>query len=228
MKPRICYKNKCSNTSRYTLLYPDVEGYKNWMWTSFDSSLQKRIEDILNGFTVVSHINQPVQANGKSFINNIKSIFNKDLLVKKIDRNTNFNLMSKLSTIFFPLSDKSLLYIALLDGNNRNRFFGVRDLGCFWYVFILKNKFYLESFISSLNRDSINEDGYFAGNKEIPCVFYRDYLNNSISIMSNDESISAHIEEYINNEKIMIFNKEINNIFDNTYIEDIYSSDIKE
>ncbi len=46
--------------------------------------------------------------------------------------------------------------------------------------------------------------------------------------MSNDESISAHIEEYINNEKITIFNKEINNIFDNTYIEDIYSSDIKE
>ena len=229
MKPRICYKHKYLNTSRYILLYPDAEGYRNWMWTNFDSSLQESIEGVLNGFTVVSHINQPIQSNGKSFIANMKSIFNdKELFEKKVDRDKKSNLISSLSSIFFPVGDSSLLHIAFINGNNRDRFFSARDLGCFWYMFILKNEGCLEAFISSLNRESINKDVCFSGSKEVPCVFYRDYLKNSISIMSNDEIISTHIEKYISNEKIPIFDKDINNIFDNAYIDGICFNDIRE
>lgn len=229
MKPRICYKHKCSNTSRYVLLYPDGEGYKNWMWTNFDSSLQESIEGIFNGFTVVSHINQPVQSNGKSFTKNIKSVFNdKEHFEKILDKNKRKSLISKLSSILSPVSDSSLLHIAFLNENNRDSFFSFRDLGCFWYIFILRNEDFLENFISSLNRESINEDDFFSGNKELPCVFYRDYLKNSISILSNEDAVSSHIEKYINNEKIPIFNKAINNIFDNNYIDEIYYNDIRE
>lgn len=172
MKPRICYKHKCSNASRYVLLYPDGEGYKNWMWTNFDSSLQESIEGMFNGFTVVSHIDQPVQPNGKSFTKNIKSVFNDKAHFEKIlDKNKRKSLISNLLSILSPVSDSSLLHIACINKNNRENFFSFRDLGCFWHIFILRNEGFLENFISSLNRESINKDDFFLGTKSYRVFF---------------------------------------------------------
>lgn len=230
MKPRIGYKDTTQSTNRYLFLYPNAEGYKNWRWTSFDDRLQESIENQMNGFSMVAHINQPTQANGKSFYRNMENLFHEgELSHKDLGKKENISgILNNILNIIFNGKNDNQFYFAFLNSKNRSQFFNTRDLGCFWYIFILKNCSDLKRLSDYFSRKSITNDHYFEKNSKIPCVFYRDYLNNSLAILSNDEDVSHCIEKYVSEKKIFIGDKQIDNIFDGTYIDDLPNKRINE
>ncbi len=228
-EPRIGYKYVYKNTSRYTFLYPNADGYKNWRWTDFDSNLQKHIENISKGYSVASHTNQPSQPNGKSFLKNMEDIFkSENILEKDLESRNKKGILSGIKDLIFDAKNDNKLYLFNLNKNNRSHFFKTRDIGCFWYIFILKDSSCLNRLFNLINRENLNNDNFLEDISDITCVFYRDYLNNSISILANEIDISSCIEEYASTIKIPVFNKKVDNIFDNLYIDNLSERKINE
>lgn len=220
MNPRIGYRSSYQKFNRYTFMYSHADNYENWKWLSFDKGLYEAIKNHAKTFSIAGHIDQPIQSNNKSFKKNIETIFGKEnYLYKNLDLSENTGILRLVAAYIFGLNDK--FYFSGIADEEIYKLFGSDNLGCFWYIFFLRHNSPLDYFYSVINRERINDDCFFINNQRIPCIFYRDYLNNSLSLLSNDNELSLCIENYISKNKIPLFDKKIENIFDNSYIDNL-------
>jgi hypothetical protein len=225
MKPRIGYFSYMKGVSRFEFIYPEASGYENWMWTDFDIRLVDQLHSN-SDICYVCHGNQPTQKNGLSFINCLKSIFD-DLIeidvpiepILPVD-NWWYKTIDKL----FSAEDENTLYCAeITDKNIKDCFLANKDIGCFWYIIFLEEGGKSELF-SVLNESGIDSDNIIHNNK-IKFVIYRDYLKNCISIITNDENRNP-IDEFISKSKILMQEKNISDIFDTSYIDNLASKKV--
>lgn len=223
MKPRVCYRSTQLGVNRYTLMYEKLDNYQGWKWTSFDTDLFEKLCQDIKGLKLVAHIEQPSQPNGMSFKKNMQSIFGNQLLTKKLGVMQNKHRFLKWLDSLFAAD----MYSGILDAANKHHFFSRTDLGCFWYLFMLSDKDTPESLPLCLNDDTINNDNFFATSQRFPCILYRDYLRNSLSVLSMEVGISDTIDCYVREKKIPIIQSEISNIFDTRYIDELPGNVIK-
>jgi len=75
-----------------------------------------------------------------------------------------------------------------------------------------------------LREFGINSDNIISNNK-IKFVIYRDYMKNSISIITSDDNRSP-IDGFISKSRILMQEKNISNIFDTSYINNLSSQKV--
>jgi hypothetical protein len=220
MKPRLCNVSNMDGITRYEFIYPDVNGYENWRWTNFDLNIIDYLH-ISSHVVFACHLNQPVQSNGLSFINNLKSIF-ENIVEIDISKEVDFpvdNWWYKTINKLFSIEDENTLYCGdITNANVKECFLMQSDIGCFWNVFFLEKHGENELF-RLLHEGGVKNDA-FIFNQKIKFVLYRDYVKNSISITVNDSNRKI-IDKYIDKSRIFMQEKYISNIFNSSYLDEL-------
>jgi len=218
MTPRLGYKSISSGVCRYKFLYPEVKGYENWVWTDFDVKLINQLH-ASSTITYACHMNDSRKYNGSSFDKTLKGIFDNlgeiELQIEQdipID-NWWFRTINKL----FSMEGENLFYCGEITNSNKEHFLKYRDLGCFWYIIFLEEDSE-EGLFRILHEHGINDDTLI-NNKEIKFIIYRDYVQNSVSIIANSCNQKI-VHEYISKSGIFIQEKNISNILDISYLDD--------
>ncbi len=226
MKPRIAYLSKTDNITRYEFIYPDADGYKNWVWTEFDKHLISYLQVKLRSTTYACHLNQPKQPNGLTFLRNIESIFGSvgSVEIESVPRSN--SLFYKVIGKVFSAKNENTFYCGdITDNVVKNNFLSKGDLGCFWYVFFIEQN--RENFLFRIVHEcGINNDISFVRDG-IKALIYRDYLKNSISIVLDDKT-SEIISEVVSKYGIFLQEKNILNILDTSYLDLLPSKIIRQ
>jgi len=225
MKPRIGYFSSMKRVTRFEFIYPEANGYENWLWTDFDIRLIDQLHSNSN-ICYACHLNQPKQPKGLTFINSLKSVFDNlieiDVPIESalpVD-NWWYNAINKL---FYTENENTLYCAEITDRDIKDRFLAKKDIGCFWYIFFLEEDGKSKLF-SVLREFGINSDNIISNNK-IKFVIYRDYMKNSISIITSDDNRSP-IDGFISKSRILMQEKNISNIFDTSYINNLSSQKV--
>ncbi|VAW83488.1 hypothetical protein MNBD_GAMMA16-320 [hydrothermal vent metagenome] len=224
MKPRIGYFSRSDNTVRFKFIYPEVKGYESWAWTDFDAKLINKLHASSN-ITYACHINDSKKYNGLSFDKALKTIFG-DLGETELQIEQDIpidNWWCRTINKLFSMENENRFYCGEITDSNKEHFLKCRDLGCFWYIIFLEEGDE-KGIFRSLHKYGINNDTMIH-NKEVKFIIYRDYVQNSVSIVANACNREV-IHKYISKSGVFIQEKNISNILDMSYLDDLPSNKV--
>lgn len=186
------------------------------MWTDFDRETLHYLEATTKTAPVVCHIDQPVQADGRSFRHHLDDIFSQKVVCQEFEKNPPGGLLQKWLGMVFGRKDN--VFYARLEEQNKTRFFQANGLGCFWHVLLIE-KNHMENGIPTMSWENLIYDD-FIHHEWVRFLLFRDYLNNRLSLATKERDQSL-IEDWIDQQKIFMGHATLKNIFDLSYIDDL-------